>query len=267
MTKDPKTQEFIMIIQFAKDGNLRSFLSSNFRNMLWKGKINLLYYLINDLKCFHGLGYIHKDFHSGNILQDDNSSYISDFGLSGPANDQKSDNKIYGVLPYIAPEVLNGEPYTLSSDIYSFGVIMAELSTGRQPFYDRKHDCNLSLAICNGLRPEFGKGTPEIYKRLAHKCMDANPNDRPAANKLFKIIEFWSTSITTKDYDHKVDQKQKEIKAMFEEGDKNIPNISISHEKDPDAIYISKAFTFSNLPKPVNSPVVISYINDNEGIA
>ena len=35
---------------------------------------------------------------------------------------------------YIAPEVLNGEPYTLSADIYSFGVVMAELSSGKPPF-------------------------------------------------------------------------------------------------------------------------------------
>src|SRR6185369_4622119 len=143
---------------------------------LWNDKIDQLRWLASDLKSLHGLGYFHKDFHSGNILQivTYNGSYISDFGLSGPSNEQKSDNKICGVLPYIAPEVLNGEPYTLSSDIYSFGVIMTELSSGKPPFYKRKHDASLALEICNGLRPEFGKGTPEIYKKLAHRCMNAN---------------------------------------------------------------------------------------------
>ncbi|GBC35526.2 kinase-like domain-containing protein [Rhizophagus irregularis DAOM 181602=DAOM 197198] len=167
MTKDPETKEFIMITQFAEKGNLRSFLSS----------------------------YFHKDFHSGNILLIDDWSYISDFGLSGSSNEQKSDNKICGVLPYIAPEVLNGEPYTLSSDIYSFGVIMAELSSGKPPFHKRKHDATLALAICNGLRPEFGKGTPEVYKKLAYSCMNSTPNQRPTANdlsavkKMIKIVK------------------------------------------------------------------------------
>ena len=73
------------------------------------------------------------------------------------------------MLPYIAPEVLNGEPYTLSSDIYSFGVVMTELSSGKPPFHKRKHDISLTIEICNGLRPEFGKGTPEVYKKLAHR--------------------------------------------------------------------------------------------------
>ena len=183
-----------MIIQFADQGNLRHVLSSNFNNMSWKEKMIQLSYLATDLKSLHELGYLHRDFHSGNILQITyTGSYISDFGLSGPSNEQKSDesdDKICGVLPYIAPEVLNGEPYTLSSDIYSFGVIMAELSSGKPPFYKRKHDASLALEICNGLRPEFGKGTPEIYKKLAHRCMNANPNQRPIADELYEILIF-----------------------------------------------------------------------------
>src|ERR1044071_3876036 len=179
----------MMIIQFADQGNLRHVLSSNFKNILWDDKIIQLFNLASDLKNLHELGYFHKDFHSGNILQIESysNSFISDFGLSGPSNEQKSDDKICGVLPYIAPEVLNGDPYTLSSDIYSFGEIMAELSSGKPPFHKRKHDASLALEICNGLRSEFGKGTPDIYKKLAYRCMNANPNQRPTVNQLHDI--------------------------------------------------------------------------------
>jgi serine/threonine protein kinase len=233
---------------------LRRFLSNDFNDILWKNKILCLYHLITDLNNLHELGYFHKNLHSGNILQNDNITYISDFGLYGPiGNEQKSVNKIYGVLPYIAPEVLNGGSYTLSSDIYSFGIIMTELSSGRPPFHDRKHDKSLSVAICNGLRPEFGKGTPEIYKKLAYKCMDANPKQRPTAKALYKTFDFWFDSIN----------KRKEIKIIFDEADKEIPNISISYEKDQDSVYISRAFKFEDLPNPINSP---HYNNEsNEG--
>ncbi|POG73957.1 kinase-like domain-containing protein, partial [Rhizophagus irregularis DAOM 181602=DAOM 197198] len=128
-----------IIMEFANKGNLRNILH-NFKNFLWKDKIYWLLNVAIDLENIHGLGYLHKDLHSGNILQKDKSSYISDFGLSGPANEHKLNDKVYGVLPYIAPEVLNNEPYTPSSDIYSFGVIMAELSSGKPPFYDKKHN-------------------------------------------------------------------------------------------------------------------------------
>ncbi|RGB37011.1 kinase-like domain-containing protein, partial [Rhizophagus diaphanus] len=190
MTKDPETEELMMILEFADRGTMRSVLLHNFNNILWKDKIYCLFRIAYGLEKLHESGYFHKDFHSGNILQiairneDFNYSYISDFGLSGPSTKQKSDDKICGVMPYVAPEVLNGEPYTLSSDIYSFGIIMAELSSGRPPFYKRKHDTTLALEICNGLRPEFGKGTPELYKKLAYKCMNANSNQRPTAKEL-----------------------------------------------------------------------------------
>uniref|UniRef100_U9UCB4 Uncharacterized protein n=1 Tax=Rhizophagus irregularis (strain DAOM 181602 / DAOM 197198 / MUCL 43194) TaxID=747089 RepID=U9UCB4_RHIID len=121
LTKYPETKEFMMIIQFADKVNLRSIPSNNLNNIMWSNKINYL------------AGYCHKDFHSGNILR--TAAYISDFGLYEPANEQKSDDKV----------------------AYLVGVIMAELSSGKPPFYNKKHDLSLSLAICNGLRPEFGK--------------------------------------------------------------------------------------------------------------
>ena len=69
ITKDPVTGEFMMITEFADKGNLRCILSNNFNSILWKDKINLLWYLTMDLNTLHHLGYSHKDFHSGNILQ------------------------------------------------------------------------------------------------------------------------------------------------------------------------------------------------------
>ena len=266
MTKDPETKEFMMIMQFADQGNLRHILSNNFKNILWRDKLQLLEHSSADLKNLHKLEYFHKDFHSGNILRNENNdSFISDFGLSGPSNEQKSDNKLCGVLPYMAPEVLNGEPYTLSSDIYSFGVVMAELSSGKPPFYKRKHDTSLALEICNGLRPEFGKGTPEIYKKLAHRCMNADPDQRPTANELYDIVDFWYFSIGNYDEIEKFGCKRKDITASFEEADKEIPNISTSYDKDPDAIYTSRVFNFSNLTRPVNSSIITStYLNDEE---
>ena len=215
-----------------------------------------------DLIHLHNLDYCHKDLHGGNILKM-SVTYLSDFGLSKPADEKTSGDKVYGVLPNIAPEVLNEEPYTKASDIYSVGILMTEISSGKPPFYDKKHDFSLSLAICEGLRPEFGKGTPEFYKKLAYMCMDANPNQRPTIDELKDIFKFWVGSIEGKN-DKKYGYYGSEIKEAFEEADKEIPNISTSYKKDPDAVYTNRAFTFSNLPKPVNSSLIDSYLKKDE---
>ncbi|RGB41387.1 kinase-like domain-containing protein [Rhizophagus diaphanus] len=277
LTKDSKTKEFMMIMELADQGSLRNVLSKNFKNILWKDKLYILNNILRDLKNLHKLGYIHKDFHSGNILQTCNSnnktniSYVSDFGLSRPINEKNSNNIIYGVLSYIAPEVLNGEPYTPSSDIYSFGVVMAELSSGRPPFYERKHSLNLALEICNGFRPEFGKGTPEIYKKLAYRCMSANPKQRPTANELhtllyylyYCIFEIENFPYSEDDFQEKFGYEIEEIKLKFKKADEEIKNISTLYKNNSDAIYTSRAFTFNSLPKPINSSIILSYLDDD----
>ena len=54
-------------------------------------------------------------------------------------------NQIYGVLPYIAPEVLCGKNPSTASDIYSFGIIVMNIfATGKRPWYNRAHDINLA---------------------------------------------------------------------------------------------------------------------------
>ena len=117
-------------MDYIKNGNLHDFLTKEHKNLKWEYKIKILLDIINGLKKIHEQNIIHHDLHSGNILQA-YSSYIADLGLSisvGQSSISNEDN-IYGILPYIAPETLNGEPYTMASDIYSFGVLMSLVST------------------------------------------------------------------------------------------------------------------------------------------
>ena len=107
-------------MQCVRYGNLRSNLKIKKYNPI--DKYRNLYVIAQSLLSLHKCNLVHGDFHSGNILlYNHNIVFISDLGLSQPADKQsiKSD-EIHGVLPYIAPEVLRGKPYTKAADIYSF---------------------------------------------------------------------------------------------------------------------------------------------------
>src|SRR3954453_17991261 len=134
----------------------------------------------------HGKDYVHHDLHSGNIFSKDISdNYIGDLGLCQQIVDKKDNsNKLFGVIPYLAPEVLSKKPYTKESDIYSFGMIMWEFTTGKKPFHDRPHYHFLILDILNGVRPQVTDDTPEFYAELMKKCWDHNPENRPAAEEI-----------------------------------------------------------------------------------
>ncbi|RIB05522.1 kinase-like domain-containing protein [Gigaspora rosea] len=161
--------------------------------MKWEDKLKLLNYIIFNLEAFHSQGYIHRNLHSGNILQDDlRSAYISDLGLS-KFNPKRKKDGVFGILPYIAPEVLMRQPYTKKSDIYSFGIIMWEILHGVPvSYYHKFSKQQLQLKICyNNLRPPVNNEAPQCYVSLMKECWDKEPEKRPTAEKLSEIFMKW----------------------------------------------------------------------------
>ena len=87
-------------------------------------------------------------------------------------------SKIFGVIPYMDPKsfnVNNSQNYKLNkkSDVYSIGVLLWQISSGRKPFCsdDVNYDIRLTLAILNGKREEIIDGTPIEYSNLyTGKC-------------------------------------------------------------------------------------------------
>src|SRR6266511_1782347 len=132
-------------------------------------------YKLVRLKEIHKKNYIHHDLHSGNIFSYDiDLSRIGDLGLCQQVVDKKDNpNKIFGVIPYLAPEVLSKNHYTKESDVYSFGMIMWEHITGKKPFHDRPHNHCLVLDILRGERPQITDDTPEfILCRIDEKMLE-----------------------------------------------------------------------------------------------
>ncbi|CAG8589539.1 19903_t:CDS:2 [Racocetra fulgida] len=92
-------------------------------------------------------------------------------------------------MPYVAPEVLQGKPFSQAADIYSLGIIMTEIATGKRAFDGIPFDLKLSVKICRGERPEFNEGIPECYITLAKRCMDPDPKKRPIATIIDSKID------------------------------------------------------------------------------
>ncbi|GBB91714.1 hypothetical protein RclHR1_19090001 [Rhizophagus clarus] len=104
---------------------------------------------------------------------------ISDMGLCRKIDDIDK-TSIYRVMPYVAPEVLRGKPYTQAADIYSFGMIKYIVATGKQPFVNCAHNEILALSICNGISPVINDQiAPKCYVDLMKKYWVLNPENRP----------------------------------------------------------------------------------------
>ncbi len=190
-TQNTDTLDYKIVMDYAKNGNLRKNLP-NIVKEKWIDKLEKLYNIISGLDKIHQQKFIHCDFHHGNILFGEINLSISDLGLSKPVEYFQSsrENEICGVIPFMAPEILRGKPYTPASDIYGF-MIMWEFISGIPPFDDKEHDFHLALNICKGERPEIIENTPQCYIDLTKKCWETDPLKRPNASEICNIIKNW----------------------------------------------------------------------------
>jgi len=256
ITKDPETNNFMMVMDYANGGSLRQRLNKNFKSMDWWNKIYSLYYIARGLSNIHEKRLIHQDFHSGNILHN-YDYYITDLGLCKPADEksEKYNKNVYGVLPYVAPEVLRGKEYTQASDIYSFGIIIYEVFNGLPPYHNMAHDEFLAVKICQGIRPKFITKVPQLLEDMAKQCVDADPLKRPTAEYLREKFHQWYYN----DFDNSDSEISKQIKEVDEFNKDNqilintLSNTELTYTTHPQAIYTSRLLNFKDLPEPKNA--------------
>src|SRR6266542_4523071 len=178
-------------MKYYRLGSLKDYITKNFHNIKWCEKLNILKNIVEGLDHIHNQNIIHRDFHSGNILYENEIDIaISDLGISKSSTKSiDNDNEVYGDISYIAPEILQQKEYTIASDIYSFGMIMWELMTGRMPFWDQNDDIELIIKICRGFRPPIIINAPKGYVELMQECWNSDPNKRPTANYISDIFD------------------------------------------------------------------------------
>jgi serine/threonine protein kinase len=254
ITQDPKTNDFMMIIEYATNGSLRQHLNNSFNLLGWKEKMHILQKIAVGLGKIHDNELIHHNFHCGNILSNLSiDASITDLGIYQPANVQtsQSDNKkIYGVLPYVAPEVLKRKEYTQASDIYGFGIIAYEVCTGLPPYHDTAHEEPLAIRICDGQRPKTSYEIPQLILDIIKQCWDADPLKRPKAEELSTLL--WNLYSDAEYEENSVINKQ--IKDADEINNSLIESTdAFSYTTHPQAVYTSRLLDFENLPEPKNS--------------
>ncbi|RHZ78413.1 hypothetical protein Glove_165g3 [Diversispora epigaea] len=193
ITIDPKTGTHYLVLQYAKDGDLRTYLQNNFKILDWKIKINMAKDITSGLRCIHKENIVHKDLHSKNILVDEGRLLITDLGLSQPL-DSNSNSMAGGMIAYTDPKYLRNqmkyESYkrNKASDIYSLGVLFWELSSGRPPFY-KIQDLGILNLVISGEREKPINETPVDYINIYSSAWEDDPNERPTIENIFDSLE------------------------------------------------------------------------------
>ncbi|RGB36753.1 kinase-like domain-containing protein [Rhizophagus diaphanus] len=212
---DDLLKKYSLVMEYADSGTLKNYLKKNFNNLTWDNKYNLAYQLACGVLCLHNEGIIHRDLHSDNILVHRNTIKVADFGLSKRIGSSSKYSKLFGIIPYVDPKRIGKRKkdknstqifsFNEKSDVYSVGVLLWELSSGRPPFStddDEYDDLDLALEISQGLREDPIPGTPENYTNLYTDCWNGEPDNRPTIKQVVERLRamITKTNITTENY-------------------------------------------------------------------
>ncbi|GES98810.1 kinase-like domain-containing protein [Rhizophagus clarus] len=166
------------------DGSsLRTYLEKNFMNLTWEDKYKLAYLIVCAVSHLHEKGIVHGDLHSGNVLIHKNTIELANFKRTKKVSGQQ---KKFDTVPYTDPKKFTIQQYPLNkkSDVYSIGMILWEISSGKPPFKLETYNDKLSMKISQGYRESIVPDTPADYSNLYSECWNSEPNNRPSMSQV-----------------------------------------------------------------------------------
>ncbi len=173
---------YFIVMEYVEGKTLKSLIKR--RGALTLPEvIDIMLQLTSGIACAHDSYIIHRDIKPQNVLiLDDGTVKITDFGIAMALNSNEltQTNSVMGSVHYLPPEQANGNGSTIKSDIYSLGILMFELLTGKLPF---KGENAVEIAIKQMKNPipsvcDINPDIPQSIENVILKACAKNPKNR-----------------------------------------------------------------------------------------
>ncbi|CAO2812987.1 unnamed protein product [Amaranthus hypochondriacus] len=209
-----KQNERLLVFEYLPNGNLRDCLDGQ-KHLNWDTRVAIALGAARGLEYLHEAAaprILHRDVKSTNILLDENwKAKVTDLGMAkrlstdGLPSCSSSPERIQGTFGYFAPEYAIVGKGSLKSDVFSFGVVLLELITGRTPIFNVSDKGDESLVIWAAPRlqnsrlviselpdprldGQFPEEEMQIMAYLAKECLLLDPEARPSMSEVVQIL-------------------------------------------------------------------------------
>eukprot|EP00005_Dracoamoeba_jomungandri_P010355 CAMPEP_0174275250 /NCGR_PEP_ID=MMETSP0439-20130205/59722_1 /TAXON_ID=0 /ORGANISM="Stereomyxa ramosa, Strain Chinc5" /LENGTH=905 /DNA_ID=CAMNT_0015367335 /DNA_START=912 /DNA_END=3629 /DNA_ORIENTATION=- len=169
-----------LVTEFCAGGSLESMLQSN-KDISDVAKLRMAVGAATGLLHLHQNGIVHRDIAARNMLLNETGRVlVSDFGLArtkGLAEENKTESTI-GPVRYMAPESIVDRIYSEASDAFSFGVLLWEIDTRKQPWRGVNVVNVITGVTIKGERLPLEMVKLTVFKQIMKKCWATNPEHR-----------------------------------------------------------------------------------------
>ncbi|MCC4327290.1 Stk1 family PASTA domain-containing Ser/Thr kinase [Limosilactobacillus reuteri] len=236
-----------MVMQYVKGTDLKAYIKKHYPIPLPQ-VIDIMEQVLSAVATAHAHGIIHRDLKPQNILIDENKNVkITDFGIAVAVSQDSltQTNTLMGSVHYLSPEQARGSIATKQSDIYSLGIILFELLTGKVPF-EGETAVSIALKHFREEIPSVREQNKEIPQALENVIIKATAKE--PAERYSSVNEMAADLKTVLD-----PQRANEPRLKIQQDDNGETKVlDIKHLKADD--YQSKKLTDSPTVDPSTKP-------------
>ena len=176
-----------LVTEFVDGGTLGMWARAETRT--WRQVVEVLTGVADALSTAHDAGILHRDIKPENVLVARNGyAKLADFGLAKVTDHPSSDAQtatgspsrvgvILGTIDYLSPEQAKGAALDVRSDVFSFGIVLYEMLSGRRPFIGET-DLHVIDAVLRDTPPPLGENVPIELRGVVEKALEKDPADR-----------------------------------------------------------------------------------------
>ncbi|KAL1541186.1 Serine/threonine-protein kinase sty46 [Salvia divinorum] len=178
-----------IVTEFMSGGSVYDFLHKQKGGFKLQGLLKVSIDVSKGMNFLHHNNIIHRDLKSANLLMDEKEVVkVGDFGVARVKAQTGVMTAETGTYRWMAPEVIEHKPYDHKADVFSFGVVVWELLTGKLP-YEFLTPLQAAVAVVQrGLRPTIPRHTNAKLAELLERCWQRDPALRPDFSDITQIL-------------------------------------------------------------------------------